>query len=582
MPSSSTSLVCSTYTPPYNVRQSSAYSNNGAAEFGWSVATSCDGRYVLIGAANDPSAVYLYRNSYEEQSENTNTTTTTTTSSTTHPRQSMLYKTFHNPQKDKIHQTQFGLTVAMNVNGQRILIGDPGLEIVYLYDDRGHLLHTFKLSNDDYLFLESMYGSSLSINDDGTMVVIGAQEAYYIDDILEIQAAGAVYVYEYMNGEWNQVINSPLYKPTVDQHNKWPQNNDKFGVSVKLSSDGSKLVVGALNVNDEHGAVYLYEITKMNGITNKSDESYSTTEFEVDYVHTFVSPQFHNNNHDDDVPNKNHPLSKWFGWAVDMTDQYLYVGSAGESIDQKENAGAVFVFSLHDEDNSYPYVSTILSPIPTADARFGAAISVTGNRLLIASYGDGTAYWYDRVSSIIPEQDDNKNEEHGNNNNNFYVFLKQKIPVPTLAATTSTARFYGASVALSRNGEVGIVGVPRALGKSGFMTTGTAFGLCLPPPPKLYSDDDVLRVNYTCPNLELPSVSWKSSAFWFSWDSMSGKLLALAATIALCLFILFYGNKRSDQSGRRRNNQRFELLPNSPSDDYDIELRVIQEETAML
>jgi hypothetical protein len=170
----------------------------------------------------------------------------------------------------------------------------------------------------------------------------------------------------------------------------------------------------------------------------------------------------------------------------------------------------------------------------------------------------------------MPEQDDNKDEEHDNNSNDFYVFLKQRIPVPTLIATASTTRFYGASVALSRNGEVGIVGVPRALGKSGFMTTGTAFGLCLPPPPEL--NGDMLRVNYTCPNLELPSVSWESAAFWFSWDSMSGKLLALAATVALCLFILFYDNKRTDRTGRRRDsnrsNHRFELLSNSPSDDY--------------
>jgi len=162
--------------------------------------------------------------------------------------------------------------------------------------------------------------------------------------------------------------------------------------------------------------------------------------------------------------------------------------------------------------------------------------------------------------------------------------LKQKVPVPTVTATTSS-RFYGASVALSRNGETGIVGVPRALGKSGFMTTGMAFRLCLPQPLST-SDDDLgdagSILNYTCPNLDLPHLSWTSSAFWFSWDSWSGKLLALVATIALCLCILFYehNQRRPGQQDRRRQERhRFERVPDNDDYEYDnIELRVIQEE----
>jgi hypothetical protein len=568
-----------------------------ATEFGWSVATSCDGRYVLIGSANDPSAVYLYRAAYNDRD-------TAATNDTVAPSPSpTLYRTFHNPQKDKIRMSQYGVSVTMNVNGQRILIGDPGLDRAYLYDDRGHLLHTFKPTDDDGSELDAMFGGSLSINDDGTVVVIGAQDAYYDGGPFdtEIGAAGAVYVYEFADGrqKWDHLSNSPLYKPVVDFDPTGPQTNDNFGTSVKVSSDGKTLLVGAINVNNQQGAVYLYQITNGNTTTTTSSSSSgggTTTKMDsnnnneniniprstvsaVEYAHTFVSPQIHNH--------ASQQRTKWFGWAVDMTDRYVYIGSAGDSIDRIDNAGAVFVFSLT-ERNLYRYVTTILPPVPTADARFGAAISVTGNRMLIASYGDGTAYWYDRASSATTSEDEDAHSGDNTNNNNdrFYASLKQKIPVPTIIATTGSSRFFGASVALSRNGQVGIIGVPRALGKSGYMTTGTAFGLCLPPPPEQLDgihDGDWPYTNYSCPTLDLPLVSWTSPAFWFSWDSTSGKVVALVGTVALCLCIVFGGKKRHDQRpDRRHRTHRFELLSTSPSDEYDIELRVIQEETGIL
>jgi FG-GAP repeat len=513
------SLVCATYSPS---AFGSVYDGaSGAAEFGWSVAVNCDGSQVLVGSANDPSAVYMF-DQYGE-----------------------IVRTFHNPRGSHAEhdgvKSQFGFAVQMNVNGQRILIGDPAFQAVYMYDDRGHLMHTFEVPNTE---TDTMFGADLAISDDVSVVAIGAQ----LDGKME-SGAGAVYLFyddliqhsEYHDNHW------VMAEPIVNTRD--PVSNGGFGVSVALSPDGSRLLVGAWNERESQGAAHLYQISSPSVNETINEENGMPATRAVEYLCTFKSP--------------NPAIAKWFGWAVDLTGRYAIVGARGEEQNHKKNAGAVYVFSLQQEDEgiALTVIDTIHQPMPVESEQFGAAVSAAGDRLLVASYNDGTAYWYESTTTYVAAAQTNKT----------YFALREKIPVPTLVATS--ASFSGTAVALSRNGRAGVVGVPRALGRTGYMTAGSAFGVCLPKPEVSTS------FNYTCPDLDLPSVSWKDvKAFWFSWDSDSGKILALMGTLILCGFILFYRSKHQQQQRRHV----FERLSTEAGHEYELELHVIQEESEVL
>ena len=81
-------------------------------------------------------------------------------------------------------------------------------------------------------------GSSVSLNSDGSIVAIGAS-----DNAGGGTVRGHVRIYKYINNSWTQL------GADIDGEN----NNDFSGSSVSLSSDGSRVAIGAPN-NDGTGA----------------------------------------------------------------------------------------------------------------------------------------------------------------------------------------------------------------------------------------------------------------------------------------------------------------------------------------
>lgn len=84
------------------------------------------------------------------------------------------------------------------------------------------------------------FGSSLALNGDGTLLVVGSpfKDNLYSDE-------GIIYTYEFINDEW--VLEGNTYSPI-------PQTSAAFGSSVALSCDGNILYVGSPGV----GCVYRF------------------------------------------------------------------------------------------------------------------------------------------------------------------------------------------------------------------------------------------------------------------------------------------------------------------------------------
>jgi len=148
---------------------------------------------------------------------------------------------------------QSGFSVSLSGDGTRVAIGAP-------YNDgtgsnAGHV-RIYEYSGGDWSQLGSdidgeasddRSGYSVSLSSDGTRVAIGA----YLNDG-NGNNAGHVRIYEYSGGTWSQ-LGSDIDGEAAD---------DLSGFSVSLSSDGTRVAIGALyndGTGSDAGHVRIYE-----------------------------------------------------------------------------------------------------------------------------------------------------------------------------------------------------------------------------------------------------------------------------------------------------------------------------------
>ena len=126
----------------------------------------------------------------------------------------------------------FGLSVDISADGDRIVIGAFGADKVYVYDWTGS---AWSLTETFTGIASSAFGGSVSMTPDGETIVVGAY--YYNVD------QGYVAVYNYNGTSWTQVGSNVV----------GPSTAARFGISVDVSSDGSRFIVGAF-FNDDVAA----------------------------------------------------------------------------------------------------------------------------------------------------------------------------------------------------------------------------------------------------------------------------------------------------------------------------------------
>ena len=208
-------------------------SNTGSGDnFGKSVATSTDGKTIIVGATldettvTDTGVVYVFDrngNSFNQVGILTGSNTDS--------------------------DDNFGNSVATSADGKTIIVGAYADEIppaentgvVYVFDRNGNSFDQVGILTGSYVLQTNDYfGNSVATSADGKTVVVGA----YNDEIGANAGTGIAYVYDRNVNSFNQVgILTGLYATNV---------NDYFGNSVAISADGKTIVVGA--IFDEPGA----------------------------------------------------------------------------------------------------------------------------------------------------------------------------------------------------------------------------------------------------------------------------------------------------------------------------------------
>ncbi len=100
---------------------------------------------------------------------------------------------------------------------------------------------------------------------------------------------------------------------------------------------------------------------------------------------------------DTKINNPSPELGTSFGAALAATDAYLVVGAPTATSASLPNAGAIYLYSFTPQ-GSVNLVATLNAPQPSAEARFGSAVAIAGDMLVVGAPGEGAqgaAYVFD-------------------------------------------------------------------------------------------------------------------------------------------------------------------------------------------
>ena len=223
---------------------------NSGDSFGYSVATSADGKTIIVGAVSDEQtgsgADYGVAYVYDRVGNSFNQVGILTGS--------LAVNSGDN----------FGWSVATSADGKTIVVGarsdeigaTTGTGVVYVYDRVGNsfnqvgiLTGSLAVDSDDW------FGYSVATSADGKTIVVNA---YQDEQTGSGASSGVVYIFKRQGNSFNQVgiLTGSL---AVDA-------SDNFGRSVAISADGKTIIVGAssdeIGATTGTGVVYVFDETR--------------------------------------------------------------------------------------------------------------------------------------------------------------------------------------------------------------------------------------------------------------------------------------------------------------------------------
>jgi hypothetical protein len=434
--------------------------------FGHTLALSTDGNTMAIGAyREDSNAAGIDGNSFDNSAANAGGVIVLFRAANGSWNQQAYVKA-SNPNVDD----QFGASVALSADGNTLAVGANREDSNAVGVNGNQLDNSASNSGAVYIFTRSgttwtqqaylkpqntgatdQFGSQVSLSASGDTLAVGA----LFEDSAETGTAGngvsnaavdsgAVYVFNRTGTAWQ--LNT-----YIKASNTGP--GDEFGYSIALSGDGNTLAVGAL-----------FEDSNATGIGgNELDNSASAAGavyvFARNDLYTWTQQSYIKaSNTGNDV----------FGSSVAISadGNVLVAGAAfegssatGVNGDQANNlatnSGAAYVFVR--SGSAWSQQSYLKASNTEADDFFGWSVSIAadGNTLAIGAIGEGS-----NATGVNGNQSDNSALDSGA----VYVFARDGAGTTQLtyvkASNTGADDEFGASVALSGNGSIMVVGAP--------------------------------------------------------------------------------------------------------------------------
>ena len=376
-----------------------SFATNTNDYFGWSVATSADGKTIIVGAYQDEigattntGVVYVFDrvgNSFNQVG--------------------IITSSLAN------NADAFGSSVATSADGKTIIVGAPSDEIgansssgiTYVFDRIGNSFNqvgilTGSLAVDNF----DGFGWSVAISDNGKTIVIGAYNDEIDENNLDV---GVVYVYDRIGNSFNQV---GILTGSATQ------SGDYFGTSVSISGDGKTVGVSDVfrtYIFDRVGNTF-NEALLLNNIGQYNDkvllDNLGKTIFISDISNRTVYVL-------DRVGNSFNQVGILTGsLAVDSLDSFgesvatsadgktIVVSASRDEIGATTDTGVVYIFNR--QGNNFNQVGILTGTYATnSNDLFGNAVSVSadGKTVIVGARADeigattstGIAYVYDQV-----------------------------------------------------------------------------------------------------------------------------------------------------------------------------------------
>ncbi len=225
-----------------------------------------------------------------------------------------------------------------------------GAAYIYSKDSQGTWSYSQRLAATDPNE-GAEYGGGVKLSNDFLVVAAGRA------DVGGTQRAGALYVYDYQNNNWEfgtKLIASDM------------SNDAKLGMNpTSLDVEGNTIVGGAPGENGWTGSVYVF--TKEAGTWSETQK--------------ILSP--------------NPQGSDVFGVGVAISGDYIVVGA--NEVDGRK--GAAYVY-LKNSGGTYDYVQTLMASDAANDNFFGTSVSLSNDQLVIGAYGanmeQGAVYIFEK------------------------------------------------------------------------------------------------------------------------------------------------------------------------------------------
>jgi len=162
---------------------------------------------------------------------------------------------------DAIAGDEFGANVAINEDGTVLAVSAPkrhsednsvaNVGKIYIFTKSGETWSEVATIEAQTAAADLEFGTSLSINDDGTIVVAGAYT-----DSGTVTNGGAVYVIEGSDSSWQ--ISNRIESSDIAANDYFGSNNF---YSLDISGDGNTLIAGTENEDtggDRAGSTYIF------------------------------------------------------------------------------------------------------------------------------------------------------------------------------------------------------------------------------------------------------------------------------------------------------------------------------------
>ena len=388
------------------------------------------------------------------------------------------YNNFNNSLEKKVQASDlgnclnFGQVSAISNDGNTIIVGAPSEVSAFNYEDYEAGAYVFvKSSSGDWIEQAKLlptsvsdpysFGQSLAISADGNTVAVAAN--WEDNESISGINNGAVYIYVRSGSIWS------LQQKIIPSDN---QNDDAFGNSIALSSDGNTLICGAAAESTSpttiNGAAYVYvrsgsawtQETKLLASDKQSNDSFgssvslssdgntaaigspgSSSESGAVYVYTRSSTTW---TFQQKLVASDSASLEYFALNLDLASDgnTLIVGAFQENTSPNTANGAAYIFIR--STGVWTQQAKLIASDKQDYDNFGWSVALSGNDGNTAIVGvpgrstsTGVIYFFSRSGSSWTEQ-------------GSYV-----------SDSLEGQEYFGISVSLTGDGSIALVGAPK-------------------------------------------------------------------------------------------------------------------------